>query len=233
VPRSPQATCGPYLAWLAGYGTRERDEYAFDREDDELEPPVPRELAALTASQQALADFLHLDDDLLNLAATTSPPLEDAANDPRELARWITNLALVEKDRLLLRVIRDNPATVRTELLRRFRDQTMPAVPSVPRRTVADLLDAVARMRANASAEPLPNVPTSKTRRGSGAASLTNTSGNPTPCAEATSIVANCITRRSARSTRAGTTHRADRATAHTPLASVDAGQLIVRAEPL
>jgi hypothetical protein len=52
---------------------------------------------------------------------------------------------LVEKDRLLLRVIRDNPATVRTELLRRFRDQTMPAVPSVPRRTVADLLDAVAR----------------------------------------------------------------------------------------
>jgi hypothetical protein len=58
-----------------------------------------------------------------------SPPLEDAANDPRELARWITNLALVEKDRLLLRVIRDNPATVRTELLRRFRDQTMPAVP--------------------------------------------------------------------------------------------------------
>jgi hypothetical protein len=72
-----------YLAWLAGYGTWERDEDAFDREhDDELEPPVPPGLATLTASQQALADFLRLDDDLLNVAATTSPPREDATNDP-------------------------------------------------------------------------------------------------------------------------------------------------------
>lgn len=138
-----------YLAWLAGYGTWERDEYALDREDDdELEPPVPPGLATLTASQQALADFLRVDDDLLNVAATTSPPLENATNDPRELAGWITDLTLVEKDRLLLRVIRDHPATVRTELLRRFRDQSTPAVPSVPRRTVADLLDAAARTRA-------------------------------------------------------------------------------------
>jgi hypothetical protein len=30
-----------YLAWLAGYGTWDRDEYAFDRDaDHELEPPV-------------------------------------------------------------------------------------------------------------------------------------------------------------------------------------------------
>ena len=138
-----------YLAWLAGYGTWERDEEAFDREhDDELEPPVPPGLATLTASQQALADFLRLDDDLLNVAATTSPRFEDAANDPRELAGWITSLTLAEKDRLLLRVVHDHPATVRTELLRRFHEQSTPAVPSVPRRTVADLLDTAARTRA-------------------------------------------------------------------------------------
>ena len=138
-----------YLAWLAGYGTWERDESAFDREDDdELEPPVPPGLATLTASQQALADFLRLDDDLVNVAATTSPPLENATNDPRELAEWITNLSLVEKDQLLLRVARDHAATVRTELLCRFRRQSTRAVPSVPRRTVADLLDTAARTRA-------------------------------------------------------------------------------------
>ncbi|MGH3512393.1 MAG: hypothetical protein ACRDQV_12470 [Pseudonocardiaceae bacterium] len=140
---------GLYLAWLAGYGTWERDEYAFDREhDDELEPPVPPGLATLTASQQALADFLRLDDDLLTVAATTSPPLQDATHDPRKLAGWITNLIPPEKDRLLLRVVCDHPATVRAELLRRFRGQSTPAVPPVPRRTVADLLDTAARTRA-------------------------------------------------------------------------------------
>jgi hypothetical protein len=138
-----------YLAWLAGYGTWERDEYAFEGEhDDELEPPVPPGLATLTASQQALADFLRLNEDLLTVAATTSPPLQGAMDDPCELAGWITNLTLAEKDRLLLRVVCDHPATVRTELLRRFREQSTPAAPSVPRRTVANLLDTAARTRA-------------------------------------------------------------------------------------
>ncbi len=142
-----------YLAWLAGYGKWERDEDAFDREhDDELEPPVPPGLTTLTASQQALADFLRLDDDLLNVAATTSPPPEDATKDPREFAGWITNLSPVEKDRLLLRVVSDHPAAVRTELLRRFREQSTPAVPPVSRRTVADLLDTAARTRADKEA---------------------------------------------------------------------------------
>jgi len=142
-----------YLAWLAGYGKWERDEDAFDREhDDELEPPVPPGLTTLTASQQALADFLRLDDDLLNVAATTSPPLEDATNDPREFAGWITNLSPVEKDRLLLRVVSDHPAAVRTELLRRFREQSTPAVPPFSRRMVADLLDTAARTRADKEA---------------------------------------------------------------------------------
>jgi hypothetical protein len=46
-----------YLAWLAAYGTWERDEDAFDYdEEDELEPPVPADLGVLTAPQRALAD---------------------------------------------------------------------------------------------------------------------------------------------------------------------------------
>lgn len=48
-----------YLAWLAAYGSCERDEDVSDH----LEPPVPPGLGTLTAAQRALADFLRLDGD--------------------------------------------------------------------------------------------------------------------------------------------------------------------------
>lgn len=137
-----------YLAWLAGYGSWERDEFAFDRDaDDELEPPVPPGLRALTAPQQALADFLRLDHDLLDIAAAPSPDLDDAADDPRALAAWIADLAADDKDRLLLRVAQES-AVVRMELLGRFRDHTKTPTVTPARRTVAELLDASAQRRA-------------------------------------------------------------------------------------
>lgn len=138
-----------YLAWLAGYGTWERDEDAFDYDDEhELEPPVPPGLAALTEPQRALADFLRLDDDLLAVAAETSPPLTKATRDLRELVTWVKNLPEVEKNRLLVRIVEDRTAAVRMELLRRFRDEHATGTTVLPRRTVADLLDTAARRRA-------------------------------------------------------------------------------------
>jgi hypothetical protein len=72
-----------YLAWLAAYGIWERDEDAFDDEDDEeLETPVPAGLATLTAPQRTLARFLRLDDDLLTVAAQASPPLAGPDAEP-------------------------------------------------------------------------------------------------------------------------------------------------------
>ncbi|ADJ47359.1 hypothetical protein AMES_5534 [Amycolatopsis mediterranei S699] len=138
-----------YLAWLAAYGAWERDEDVFDREADaEVEPPVPPGLGALTAAQRALADFLRLDDDLLTTAAEASPPLEDTADDAGDLASWVTRLPAAEKDRLLVRVLVGEGARVRMELLHRYRGDTAPANPRPARRTVADLLDAAARRRA-------------------------------------------------------------------------------------
>ncbi|MCK9894422.1 hypothetical protein [Frankia sp. AgB32] len=138
-----------YLAWLAGYGRWERDEDAFDRDvDGEREPPVPAGLGALTASQRALADFLRLDDDLLAIAAETSPPLDEPADDPDRLTAWVRELPGAEKDRLILRVAQDQAAAVRLELLRRFRDDTRPSVVAPPGRTVGDLLDGAAHGRA-------------------------------------------------------------------------------------
>jgi hypothetical protein len=139
-----------YLAWLAGYGAWERDEDAFDRDEDhELEPLVPPGLTTLTAAQQALAEFLRLDDDLLAIAAQTSPPLDEIADDPGQLAAWVTNLPHAEKNRLLLRVVEDHAVTVRMEMLRRFRDEHAPNIPDPSRRTVADLLDGAARRRTH------------------------------------------------------------------------------------
>ena len=57
-----------YLAWLSGYGVWERDEDAFgDEDEDEMEPPVPAGLGSLAAPQRALADFLRLGSDLLEV----------------------------------------------------------------------------------------------------------------------------------------------------------------------
>ncbi|OLF16713.1 hypothetical protein [Actinophytocola xanthii] len=133
-----------YLAWLAGYSMVEHDE-----DEDELEPPVPAGLRTLTASQRALADFLRLDDDLLATAAEASPSLGKATDDSKRLAAWVAALSTVEKDQLLVRVAQDHAATVRLEMLRRFRDETPRPVADQPRRAVADLLDGAARRRAD------------------------------------------------------------------------------------
>jgi hypothetical protein len=137
-----------YVAWLAGYGAWERDEFTFDRtEDDELEPPVPPGLNSLTAAQRELADFLRLDDDLLDVAAKASPPADNTAADPQRLAAWVASLPATEKDELLLRIVQDQAAVVRMGMLRRFRGQIATIDTEQPRRTVADLLDAAARQR--------------------------------------------------------------------------------------
>jgi hypothetical protein len=136
-----------YLAWLAAFGTWERDEDAFDYEmQDELEPPVPPGLGALSGPQRALADFLRLDPDLLAVAAEASPAAAPDHDDPRELARWVAALAEGEKNALLQRVAQGDGTRVHLELLRGFRGE--PKLDGrVPRRTVAELLDAAAEHR--------------------------------------------------------------------------------------
>jgi hypothetical protein len=137
-----------YLAWLAAYGTWERDDDAFgDNEEDELEPPVPAGLGVLTASQRALADFLRLDADLLTIAAQASTPLAQTQDDPRKLARWIRNLPVGDKDTLLCRVAQGHGAQVQMELRRRFHGEPGTTSDSRPRRTLAELLDAAAEAR--------------------------------------------------------------------------------------
>ncbi|MBO3748345.1 hypothetical protein J5X84_19905 [Streptosporangiaceae bacterium NEAU-GS5] len=131
-----------YLAWLSAYGSWERDEDAFDYADEEeLEPPVPAGLGALTPSQQALARFLRLDAALLDVAAQVSA----ARGSQADLGTWLSRLDAARKDALLARVAEGFGDQVRLELLRGLRDSA--DVPAEPTRTVAELLDAAAARR--------------------------------------------------------------------------------------
>ncbi len=137
-----------YLAWLSAYGAWERDEDAFgDEDEDELEPPVPAGLGSLTAPQRALADFLRLDSDLLQVAAEASPGLPELKDDARALATHIAKLPVSDKDRLLTLVAEDQAARARMELLRGLRGDPDQQRSSRPRRTVAELLDTAAASR--------------------------------------------------------------------------------------
>ena len=137
-----------YLAWLSAYGAWERDEDAFDDEDEgDVEPPVPAGLGSLTAPQRALADFLRLDSGLLEVAAEASPGLPEVKDDARALATHIARLPVNDKDRLLMLVAGDQAARARMELRRGFRGDPDDQRDSRPRRTVAELLDTAAARR--------------------------------------------------------------------------------------
>ena len=137
-----------YLAWLSVYGGWEPDEDAFGgQNEDELEPPVPAGLGSLTAAQRALAGFLRLDADLLQVAAESSPGLPEVKDDARALATHIARLPVSDKDRLLTLVAADQAARVRMEPLRGLRGDPDEQRSSRPRRTVAELLDTAAARR--------------------------------------------------------------------------------------
>ncbi len=68
-----------YLAWLISVA-------AGEVADDELEPPVPAGLAHLSPSLQAVAEFLHVDGDLLAVATEASEPSAPSNRPPRSSA---------------------------------------------------------------------------------------------------------------------------------------------------
>ncbi|MEU4375160.1 hypothetical protein [Pseudonocardia alni] len=137
-----------YLGWLAAQGTWDRDEGAFDVDNEEvLEPAVPAGLSTLTASQRALADFLRLDPDLLTVAAKASAPSSDARLTGRRLASWVARLPSSEKDRLLVLVARGESLVAQSELRRQLSASDPAVGDERPRRTVAELLDATHLVR--------------------------------------------------------------------------------------
>lgn len=133
-----------YLGWLLAAQDG-------DLEDDEPEPPVPAGLGTPSGALRAFIDFLRLDGDLVQAAAQASPPMT-AGPDEGALPGWIAGLPEAEKTQLLVRVAGDAPASVRAELLRRFRQahRTVTA-PAEGGRTVGELLEAADRIAGERS----------------------------------------------------------------------------------
>jgi hypothetical protein len=133
-----------YLGWLASIQYRDADDE--EEEEGELEPPVPSGLAKLSAPLRALADFLRIDDELIEVAAKGSSGEAPAEPSREELARWVKKLPTSVKDDFLLRFLaEDGDLILRAELLRQFREATLPGTktkPAAGRRTVAQLLSA-------------------------------------------------------------------------------------------
>lgn len=131
-----------YLAWLLW---AERGE---DTDGDAPEPPVPPGLATPTAAQQAFADFMRIDPDLIRAAAERSAAARPEP-DPAALRGWIAAIPHAEAADLLLRVAERDAVSVRAELLRRFQEaQGGDGVQQAEPRTVAELLEAAERVAA-------------------------------------------------------------------------------------
>jgi len=133
-----------YLGWLAA---------AVDIDDDVLEPQAPPGLAELSPSQQALAEFIEVDPDMLAAAAAGSARV--AENDSARAAgidAWLDGWSR-EEMAVLLKLIAQGQGM---EAERRIRSghaawleaQPRPAVAPVPRRSVG-LLRELARSASN------------------------------------------------------------------------------------
>lgn len=123
-----------YLGWLSAA-------LRGDLGDNELEPPVPPGMTTLSAPLKALADFLYVSADLIQVAAMRSQPM-DQKMTRRRLERWVTTLPESEKTALLCRLVTEEGRSVRAEMLQRFRNANRPSRPTSAQkpRTVGALL---------------------------------------------------------------------------------------------
>jgi hypothetical protein len=132
-----------YLGWLCCAQNEELDE-------NEIEPPVPPGLKALSGSLSAFIEFMDIDCNLVDIAADASPqPKASPTRD--ELAVWIQALPAKDKDALLLDAALNAGRQLGAEILRRYdlslkNDSTTEAPPK--RRTVGELLAAASELAA-------------------------------------------------------------------------------------
>ena len=125
-----------YLGWLL---SAQNEEFA----EDKLEPAVPAGLGELSAPLRSLIEFLGIDEDLVEVAASASAPL-NASPDREELAAWIQSLPEKEKNNLLVAAVSGTGERWKHGLLRRFEQQkaqrALPEPDGIRGRTAGDLL---------------------------------------------------------------------------------------------
>ena len=128
-----------YLGWLLCAQSGVLD-------GDEVEPRVPAGLGQLSASLESLVEFLRIDTDLLDVAATASPLLDRMEPKPAEVRGWLAKLTPADKDDILARLMIGNDAALAYELVQRMRRERQGDPDAgeavTEQRTVAELLHA-------------------------------------------------------------------------------------------
>jgi hypothetical protein len=137
-----------YLGWLM---CAQDEEFSGDA----LEPPVPAGLRELSAPLDSLIEFLGIDEDLVEVAASASAPLKEGPSR-KKLATWIRGLPANEKDDLLIGFLSESSERCKLELLQRFQRDNAVATNhgAIEQRAVKDLLTA-ACVRADERARKL------------------------------------------------------------------------------
>jgi hypothetical protein len=136
-----------YLAWLFCVQMEEM-------EDDELEPPVPPNLADLNAPLKSFVDFMRINTDLIAIAAANSIS-ESRQTDPEALKTWIRNLSASEKDDILFRLVEAPRPHLGVELIRRFQKTVSTKANSKMGRQLRSVEDLISRTETYAEAVKL------------------------------------------------------------------------------
>jgi hypothetical protein len=143
-----------YLGWLLKVQLDGPGDDDGENTEDEGEPPVPAGLRKLSDSLASVAEFLKIDDDLIEAAAQASGPLVSVSDDG--IADWVAALPASEKDKFLTMVAEGEGAQVESLLVRRFRRESRPAdtaAASTGRTATGLLAGAEARRAAREEAE--------------------------------------------------------------------------------
>jgi len=102
-----------YIGWLAALSQEMMD-------DDEIEPLSVSGLGDLTAAQQALAEFLEVDPDLLAGAGMGSPAAPKAEISPQEMDKWINALPREEVNSILKQLLEGKGQQAERSVRNRF-----------------------------------------------------------------------------------------------------------------
>jgi len=122
-----------YIGWLAAVTIGEVDE-------DEEEPSMPDGLAPFTAAQEALAEFLEVDSDLLAGTGSDRPTIRSKAGES-EIESWLTKVPVEDMRQWVRKLLIGQGQGVEREVKNRFasRQKSIGDESSFEPRTVAEL----------------------------------------------------------------------------------------------
>jgi len=109
-----------YLGWLLGVLQGACD-------SDMLEPPVPPGLGQLSASLDSLVEFLHIDRDLVAVAAEASGSSSDGRPEVADIAAWLATQPAGSKDEWLARLVLGVDPALPAEMLQLYLARRTPS----------------------------------------------------------------------------------------------------------